>query len=191
MSYLHSLLEKLDQLSYEDTKRVYQHTKKRLKLFSQDELNKNLKQKNDIVDEKGTNHYRKIAIIVRGHQYYREPGRPGSYEYILFDMNTGDYRVKLSGKMEGQTQNRALIMGIIDAMKKISQEDACHIEIITKTNFGFFKMSKKDKGVNSDLLEELATIITDRSFLVTYKIDTKYVDKCFVEARNKKQILAV
>lgn len=109
---------------------------------------------------------REITLLVQGHQYFHESGKPSSYEYILIDKNTGKMRRKISDKMENETANRAIIYGIMDAINRLSKDKLCRIQVVTKTPWGFLKMQRKNKGVNRDLLEKLNSLIRDSGHIL-------------------------
>lgn len=65
---------------------------------------------------------------------------------------------------------------MMDALQKISNDRRCHIRIYTKGVWGFAKMTRKNKGLNGDLLVQLEEIIKQIGDIVEVFEDPNVVE---------------
>ncbi|WP_226036732.1 hypothetical protein [Aquibacillus saliphilus] len=125
-----------------------------------------------------SNNLKNVIIIVSGHQYFLEDGKPSSYDYVLIERDTGRTHKDSSMKMKGETSNRAMIIGMMDAINTLRKDEKYNIQIYTKGSWGFVSMiKKKSKGINGDLLETLKKLIDDREYTVEAFEDANLVNK--------------
>ncbi|WP_462410418.1 hypothetical protein [Neobacillus sp. Marseille-QA0830] len=75
---------------------------------------------------------REITLLVHGRQFFHEPGKPSSYEYVLIDEETGKKRRKTSDRTTGETSNRAIILGVMDALSRLNDEENAELRLLPK-----------------------------------------------------------
>lgn len=118
-----------------------------------------------------------FTLYIQGHQFFHEKDKPSSYEYLIVDQNTSQrVKRKVSVKMNGQTASRAIILGIMDAIRSIG-ESGFQANIITRGSWGFAKMKKGNKGVNGDLLMDLQNLLDEIDCSIDAVVDAEQVEK--------------
>ena len=120
---------------------------------------------NEVVENVSVNYLKKSykdGIIIWLHGSGASfTGRCSSYTTLL------EYNGKtmyFSGKVDGNSPNRAMIQGAVEAASHISK--SMPVYIISATQLGFVT-AFKGKGVNGQALQELFTILFDRKCTVT------------------------
>jgi hypothetical protein len=114
---------------------------------------------------------RTVLLVINGHQKSFELDKPGYYRYILLDEKTDKYaKVKASPYKPGLTATRAMVEGIIDAVNKLKHP--CHIKLYAKTPFGYKIMLKGKRSPNSDVLNQLRTLLLENNHVFEEFIET-------------------
>lgn len=82
--------------------------------------------------------------------------RIGNYETLL---EYGNHRKYLAGRVEDTTANRCIIIGFIEAVRKI--KEPCRVELVSTTQIGLSGL-RKNKGSNIDLIKLLISILSEK-----------------------------
>lgn len=90
--------------------------------------------------------------------------RKGSY-YASLEY-CGNYKY-VSGYLDDVTTNRCIIVGVIEAIRKL--KEPCAVKVITGTLIGIKKWQKNRKGVNADLITELHELAWEKKCLLTFE----------------------
>ncbi|MDR7076107.1 hypothetical protein J2Y03_001110 [Neobacillus niacini] len=161
----HPIIRQINDLTEDELREVYRQIRKKRRTWKVQGREESLKAeqaKEALFQEL----YGKLCYWCNGHQYFKEEGKPSSYDYILIDKETVKARRKTSEQMKGETANRAIILGLIDSIQGLSRERKCQIEIITKIAWGYAKMQRENKGINGDLLKQLQEVLEGRGDIV-------------------------
>lgn len=172
-----AIMSQIDELTMDELKEVYRQIRKKKREWNdqgREETIQAEKEKDKLIQ---SGNLREIMLFVHGHQYFHDDGKPSSYDYVIIDKETGKARKKSSDKIGGETSNRAIILGIIDALNNLSKDKKCRINIYTKITWGFAKMKRNNKGVNGDLLEQLHEVIQNRGDIVETFEDPNLIEK--------------
>lgn len=121
---------------------------------------------------------RDIKIYVRGSTKFKDDNKPGYYEVLLVDCETGQNKWLRKDYRSDTTPNRLMLLGTIEAISILKY--SCSILLIPTTSLGF-----GGKGVNSDLINEIIFIVSDKGHRLVEKPDITEVKNQF----NPRRIL--
>lgn len=93
--------------------------------------------------------------------------KSGKFRYVL-QFNEG--KKYYEGDLKQTTANRAMILGAIDAIKKMNKP--AHIYLVVATSLGF-QSGFKGKGPNGDLIQKLLELIAEKKCTFT---EVKYTN---------------
>ncbi|WCK57358.1 RNase H1/viroplasmin domain-containing protein (plasmid) [Aneurinibacillus sp. Ricciae_BoGa-3] len=161
-----------------EKKSLSKKKEQKVSLNREEVLNKRTELTQQIIySEELHNHYPKVSIVLLGHQYVLQEHKPGFFEYILIHDKTGVALKNESYMMPNTSPNRAIIIGLMDALSLI--KPSCHIKVYTKISIGFKKMIKGSGGPNQDVLNELKEYLLSNVHVVQEFVDIQKVEELY------------
>jgi hypothetical protein len=172
-------MNQINECNPEEIKMIYRRVKQLKREISQPLDEERIVAEKEKREWMESGEVREITILIHSHQYFHEPNKPSSYEYVIIDQETGKERRKVSDRIPEETGNRTMIYGIMDAISQLSKDRRCRIHIVTKGSWGFLKMKRQNKGVNGDLLEKLQSLLRESGHLIEAVESNEMINQYF------------
>ncbi|WP_195573917.1 hypothetical protein [Paenibacillus sp. 1001270B_150601_E10] len=126
---------------------------------------------------------RTVELYVRGNTAMSDPLRKGFYTVLLKDVQTKNTHKNVSNIFDHTTPNRLMLLGTIYALKKLKYP--CEIKLYSMAHLGL----KKKKGINSDLLAEVWSLVSTGGHTLSFESNPKKVrDQLSYQSENNEEI---